>query len=112
MPEDKCEVYDAEGPEAVRASLGGSILVEEASAVTPFHEPTIQLLRFHDGSIALRFCAYHGSSLARMPLIVSDEHLEALAKDVRRNPGTRKLLEKEVERTSGPTLSRHRCLLS
>jgi hypothetical protein len=32
-----------------------------------------------------------------MPLIVSEEHLNDLAKDVKRNPGIRKLLRRLVE---------------
>src|SRR3989442_14831480 len=57
---------------------GKGVIAEEASVVTPFHEPTIQLLAFDDGSKSLRFCAYHKGSFARMPLIVGEEHLKAL----------------------------------
>lgn len=65
--------------------------------MTPFHEPTIQLLAFEDGSRSLRFCVYHGSSFSRMPLIVAEEHIPALAKEVRKNPQIRKLLKKLVD---------------
>jgi hypothetical protein len=76
---------------------GRGVIVEEASTVTPFHEPTIQLLAFEDGSRSLRFCAYHGSSFSRMPLIVAEEHIAALSKDVKKNPELRKLLKKLVD---------------
>jgi hypothetical protein len=76
---------------------GRGVIVEEASTVTPIHEPTIQLLAFEDGSRSLRFCAYHGSSFSRMPLIVAEEHIAALAKDVKKNPELRKLLKKLVD---------------
>ncbi len=76
---------------------GKGVIAEEASVVTQFHEPTIQLLAFDDGSKSLRFCAYHDSSFARMPLIVSEEHIEALGKEVKRSPQIRRLLKKLVE---------------
>jgi len=76
---------------------GKGVIAEEASVVTPFHEPTIQLLAFEDGSKSLRFCTYHGSSFGRMPLIVSEAHVAALGKQVRKNPGIRKLLKRLVE---------------
>ena len=76
---------------------GKGVIAEEASVVTPFHEPAIQLLAFEDGSRSLRFCAYHKGSFARMPLIVGEENLEALAKEVKRSPQIRKLLKKLVD---------------
>jgi len=76
---------------------GKGVIAEEASTVTPFHEPTIQLLAFEDGSKSLRFCVYHGSSFSRMPLIMAEEHLATLAKEVKKNPQIRKLLKKLVE---------------
>ncbi len=65
--------------------------------MTPFHEPTIQLLAFDDGSRSLRFCVYHKSSFERMPLIISEEHVQALAKEVRKSPQIRRLLKKLVD---------------
>jgi hypothetical protein len=76
---------------------GKGVIVEEASMITPFHEPTIQLLAFDDGSRSLRFCAYHKASFARMPLIISEEHLGALGKEVRKSPQLRRLLRKLVD---------------
>lgn len=84
-------------PRPFQLHWGKGVIAEEASTVTPFHEPTIQLLRFGDGSQSLRFCVYHKSSFGRMPLIVSEEHLEDLAKAVKRNPGIRKMLKKLVD---------------
>ena len=76
---------------------GKGVIAEEASVLTPFHEPTIQLLAFEDGSRSLRFCAYHDSSFARMPLIISEEHIGALAKEVKKSPQIRKLLKRLVD---------------
>jgi hypothetical protein len=80
-------------PRSFELHWGKGVIAEEASVVTPFHEPTIQLLAFEDGSRSLRFCAYHGSSFARMPLIVSEEHIKALAKEVKKNPELQKILK-------------------
>jgi len=84
-------------PRPFELHWGKGVIAEEASTVTPFHEPTIQLLRFDDGSQSLRFCAYHESSFARMPLIVSEEHLRDLAKAIKRNPEIRQLLKRLVD---------------
>lgn len=84
-------------PRPFELHWGKGRIVEEASTITPFHEPTIQLLRFEDGSQSLRFCVYHKSSFGRMPLIVSEEHIDALAKEVHRNPRLLRLLRKLVD---------------
>jgi len=84
-------------PRPFELHWGKGVIAEEASVKTPFHEPTIQLLAFDDGSKSLRFCAYHGSSFARMPLIISDEHVDALGKAVKKSPQIRRLLKKLVD---------------
>lgn len=84
-------------PRPFELHWGKGVIAEEASVITPFHEPTIQLLAFEDGSRSLRFCVYHDSSFARMPLIISEEHVELLAKEVKKNPQIRRLLKKLVE---------------
>jgi len=84
-------------PRPFELHWGKGVIAEEASTITEFHEPTIQLLAFDDGSRSLRFCVYHKSSFGRMPLIVSEEHLEALAREVKRSPRIRRLLKKLVD---------------
>lgn len=84
-------------PRPFELHWGKGVIAEEASTITPFHEPTIQLLRFDDGSQSLRFCVYQGSSFVRMPLIVSEEHLRDLSKQVKKNPQIRKLLKRLVD---------------
>jgi hypothetical protein len=84
-------------PRPFELHWGKGVIAEEASTITPFHEPTIQLLRFEDGAESLRFCVYHKSSFGRMPLIVSEEHLASLRDSVRKNPRIRTLLRKLVE---------------
>ncbi|MGQ0796720.1 MAG: hypothetical protein ACT4OI_02470 [Methanobacteriota archaeon] len=84
-------------PRPFELHWGKGVIAEEASTVTPFHEPTVQLLAFDDGSTSLRFCVYHGSSFSRMPLILSEEHLVGLAKEVKKNPRIRRLLKRLVD---------------
>lgn len=74
----------------------GRRIAEEVSVVTEFHEPTIQLLAFEGGSKSPRFCSYDGSSFSRMPLIVGEDHVVALAKDGKK-PQIRKFLKELVD---------------
>ena len=82
-------------PRDFKLHWGKGVIAEEASAQTPFHEPCIQLLQFEDGSRSLRFCTYnHQGRFQRVPLIVSEEAIEALRESVQANPGIRELIEK------------------
>ena len=54
---------------------GSGVIEEEAQFATPYHRPTIQLLKFTEGeakgSYALRFCHYdHHGRFQRAPLII------------------------------------------
>lgn len=75
---------------------GKGIIKEEASVVTPHHEPTIQLLQYDTGEKAIRFCAYHGSRFSRMPLLVDEATIARLGGEVRKNPALHKLMKKLV----------------
>jgi len=64
---------------------GSGIIEEEAQITTPYHRPTIQLLKFTDGEASgtreVRFCHYdHRGRFQRSPLIVDEADLPALAK--------------------------------
>ena len=75
---------------------GKGWVTEEASVPTPHHEPMIQLLEYESGEKAVRFCGYEGARLGRYPLVVSDEFLEQLGKQVKKNPKLHRLLKKIV----------------
>jgi len=73
------------------------VVEEEAQIETPYHRPTIQLLKFTEGkakgSYELRFCTYdHRGRFQRMPLIVDARDLAPLRKALKRTPKLRKLL--------------------
>ena len=58
--------------ENLLAPLGRGVVEEEAQIVTPYHRPTLQLLKFTDGEAAggyeSRFCFYdHSGRFQRSP---------------------------------------------
>jgi hypothetical protein len=90
-------------PEAKTFSLhwGSGIIEEEAQCVTPYHRPTVQLLKFTDGEAAgsyeIRFCHYdHHGRFQRAPLIIDEKDIPALKKALGETPKLRKLLAKLV----------------
>lgn len=83
-------------PRAFELHWGGGSIIEEATADCEHHEPTIQLLKFADGSRSLRFCYYHNGRFQRGPLILSADDIVALREQVRQMPGIRALLAELV----------------
>ncbi len=75
---------------------GKGIVKEEASVMTPYHEPTIQLLQYDSGERGIRFCSYEGSRFNRFPLIIGEEHLDALGRAIRENTELRRLMRRLV----------------
>ena len=64
---------------------GSGVIEEEVQIATPYHLPTIQLLKFTagaaSGSRAVRFCHYDsGGRFRRSPLIIDERDVEALSK--------------------------------
>lgn len=81
-------------PRPFEMHWGAGQVVEEASADTPHHEPTIQLLEFDDGSLTLRFCYYNGPRFGRGPLMIGEEFLDGLAAAVQDSPRIQALLQR------------------
>lgn len=79
---------------------GGGMIVEEASAETPYVEPTIQLLEYDNGSLGLRFCYYHGPRFGRGPMMIGEESLADLAAALRDAPRIRALLKRLVDESA------------
>lgn len=76
---------------------GSGVVEEEAQIETPYHRPTIQLLKFTagkaKGTYEIRFCTYdHSGRFQRMPLIVDERDLAPLRRALRSTPKLRKLL--------------------
>ena len=76
---------------------GKGQIVEEASVQGEYHQPSIQLLEFHDGSLSIRFCYYnqHGR-FQRSPLIMGEEDIGRLRDSVSENHRLRALLSELV----------------
>ena len=84
-------------PRPFEMHWGGGFIVEEVSAETPHHEPTIQLLEFEDGSQTLRFCYYHGSRFGRGPMMIDAEYLPQFAAAFQEAPRIRALLMRMID---------------
>ena len=76
---------------------GRGQIVEEASVEGQYHQPSIQLLEFEDGSLSVRFCYYnqHGR-FQRGPLIMEEEDIGRLRDAVSANQRLRALLRELV----------------
>lgn len=91
----------ARQPKTFSLHWGKGIIEEEAQIETPYHRPTIQLLKFLHGEAAgtyeIRFCHYdHHGRFQRSPLIIDEKDLPALRKALRSTPKLRKLLAKLI----------------
>jgi hypothetical protein len=77
---------------------GRGVIIEEATTPGRYHAPTVQLLRYEDGSRAVRFCSYSlDGRFQRNPLMVSEEDLEGLREALQGCPELRELLRKLVQ---------------
>jgi hypothetical protein len=78
---------------------GSGVVEEEAQIETPYHRPTIQLLKFTEGkakgAYEIRFCTYdHSGRFQRMPLIVDERDLAPLRGTLKGTPKLRRLLKR------------------
>ncbi|HEV8228325.1 MAG TPA: hypothetical protein VGQ86_00075 [Candidatus Limnocylindria bacterium] len=86
-----------EVPRPFAMPWGKGEIIEEATAVGEYHEPAIQLLRYEDGSLSVRFCHYdHRGRFQRSPLMVSDDTIARLRRSLRDTPRLRKLVARLV----------------
>ena len=78
---------------------GSGVVEEEAQIATPYHRPTLQLLKFTageaKGSYEIRFCTYdHSGRVQRMPLIIDERDVAPLRTALKSTPKLRKLLKR------------------
>lgn len=72
---------------------GRGEIIEEAVAVGKYHEPAIQLLRYDDGSLSIRFSHYdHRGRFQRSPLMISADTIAGLRRSLATTPKLRALL--------------------
>jgi hypothetical protein len=78
---------------------GSGVIEEEVRIATPYHLPTIQLLKFTagpaSGSRAIRFCHYDSRGrFQRSPLIIDEKDIETLSKALAKSKKLRMILAK------------------
>jgi hypothetical protein len=74
---------------------GKGEIVEEVTAVGEWHEPSIQLLRYEDGTESIRFCHYdHRGRFQRSPLLVDAKLLAKLGRELHASPRLRASLRR------------------
>lgn len=84
-------------PKEFSLPWGKGIIEEEVQIETPYHRPTIQLLKFLEGEAAgtyeVRFCHYdRRGRFQRSPLIVDAKEFRRLQAALRKTPKLRKLI--------------------
>ena len=86
-----------EVPRPFTMPWGKGHIIEEATAVGAYHEPAIQLLRYEDGSLSIRFSHYdQRGRFQRSPLMISSETIAGLRRSLAGTPRLRALLSKLI----------------
>ncbi len=89
-----------EVPRPFTMPWGKGEIVEEATTVGAHHEPAIQLLRYADGTLSIRFSHYdHRGRFQRSPLMISSDTIGGLRRSLAGTPRLRRLLAKLVADT-------------
>ena len=72
---------------------GKGQIIEEACVIGQYHQPSIQLLEFEDGSLSIRFCYYSPNGMfQRSPLIIGVDDLARLRSVISEHPKLRAIL--------------------
>jgi hypothetical protein len=94
MLNKKTKSKNAPPPRRFKMPWGEGKIIEEASIVSEYHKPTIQLMKFDDGSYTIRFVAYnHKGMFLRSPLMVAAKDLKRLGAETQKMQKLKKLLE-------------------
>lgn len=85
-------------PRSFKFHWGGGQIVEEASFVGEYTEPSIQLLEYEGGGHGIRFCYYSlDGRFQRSPMMIdSEDNLEGLRQALKDTPKLRSMLKKLV----------------
>jgi hypothetical protein len=86
-------------PKKFSLHWGRGIIEEEAQIITPYHRPTIQLLKFlrgqASGTYEIRFCHYdHHGRFQRSPLIIDEKDIPKLRRALQSTPKLKRLLSR------------------
>ena len=81
---------------------GKGDIVEEATASGQWSRPAIQLLRYEDGTEAVRFCQYdERGRFRRSPMMISRELARDLGRSLATTPRLKRILD-DLIAASGP----------
>lgn len=83
-------------PRPFKMPWGKGMVTEEIQVYHQHYTPTIQFLEFERGEKALRFCVYHGRAFSRVPLIVNEETIVHISREVAKSPKIMTMLKKLV----------------
>src|SRR5712692_9069275 len=84
---------------------GRGEIVEEVTAIGEWSEPSIQLLRYEDGSESIRFCQYdHRGRFRRSPMMVDGNLLPALGRSLAKTKRLKALVD-QLAAASGPRVA-------
>ena len=81
-------------PRPFKMPFGSGMIIEEASIVSKYHEPTIQLLKFDNGDKVIRFCSYNKGRFSRSPLMIDEKDLQKLGIMIKKEKGISKLVSR------------------
>jgi hypothetical protein len=80
-------------PRPFKMPWGDGVILEEAAFKGRWHEPTIQFMKYENGSSAIRFAHYRGGGFQRSPLIIDTKDLKKLKKSIDRSPELKRALK-------------------
>src|SRR5687768_18402478 len=96
-----------EVPRPFTMPWGNGEIIEEATAVGEHHEPAIQLLRYEDGSLSIRFSHYdHRGRFQPSPLMISSGTIMGPRRSLAETPRPRAFLGKLITTPKKPARSR------
>ena len=77
---------------------GKGEIVEEATCEGEYHQPSLQLLEFEDGTESVRFCYYnHSGRFQRSPLILGLDDVAELRESLNGSPRLRSFLAQMLD---------------
>lgn len=86
-------------PRAFNSWWGSGEILEETylPAPDPVAEPCLQLVKFDDGRLGLRFAHYHGRRWGRDPLVLPEDDVPDLRRALRETPRIHRFLRRLLE---------------
>jgi len=80
-------------PRPFKMFWGSGEIIEEASFLSQYHEPSIQLMKYENGSQTIRFCYYQNGAFQRGPLILDTKEIKKFKRVLNQSPKLKKLLK-------------------